>query len=52
MPFPWTGDGRAQRAAPQEAIDAVPSFRRTSGASTQQYVKAALRAALNVAIAQ
>lgn len=45
-------DGRAQRAALQEAIDAMPPFRRITGASTQQHIKATLRAALNVAIAQ
>jgi integrase len=45
-------DGRARRAALQEAIDGMPPFRRTTGASTQQHIKATLRAALNVAIAQ
>ncbi|MET7679042.1 tyrosine-type recombinase/integrase [Streptomyces sp. NPDC005423] len=45
-------DGRAQRAALQESIQAMPPFRRVTGASTQQHIKATLRAALNVAIAQ
>lgn len=45
-------DGRAQRLALQEAIDAMPAFRRITGASTQQHIKATLRAALNVAVAQ
>jgi integrase len=45
-------DGRARRTAIQEAIAAMPPFRRITGASTQQRIRITLRAALNVAIAQ
>lgn len=51
--IPWKGaENRARRKAVQESIDAMPPFRRVTGASTQQHIKATLRAALNVAIAQ
>ncbi|MEV5468103.1 tyrosine-type recombinase/integrase [Streptomyces griseoincarnatus] len=51
--IPWKGaENRARRKAVQESIDAMPAFRRVTGASTQQHIKATLRAALNIAIAQ
>ncbi|MFD1660128.1 tyrosine-type recombinase/integrase [Streptomyces caeni] len=50
---PWKGaENRARRKWLQASIDAMPPFRRVTGASTQAHIKATLRAALNVAIAQ
>ncbi|MFJ2905523.1 tyrosine recombinase XerC [Streptomyces sp. NPDC087212] len=50
---PWKGLGnRARRKAMKTAIDAMPPFRRVTGPSTRQHVKATLRAALNEAIGQ
>ncbi|MFC5214333.1 tyrosine-type recombinase/integrase [Streptomyces coerulescens] len=51
--IPWKGgENRARRAALREAIAAMPPFRRITGPSTQQHIKATLRAALNTAIAR
>ena len=51
--MPWKGvENRARRKAMKAAIDAMPPFRRVTGPSTRQHVKATLRAALNDAIAQ
>ncbi|MGW6460289.1 tyrosine-type recombinase/integrase [Streptomyces sp. NPDC055078] len=50
---PWKGvENRARRKAIRAAIDAMPPFRRVTGPSTRQHVKATLRAALNDAIGQ
>ncbi|WP_413101988.1 tyrosine-type recombinase/integrase [Streptomyces sp. Inha503] len=50
---PWKGaENRARRKAMKAAIDAMPSFRRVTGPSTRQHIKATLRAALNDAIGQ
>ncbi|WP_329119323.1 tyrosine-type recombinase/integrase [Streptomyces sp. NBC_01465] len=50
---PWKGtDNRARRKAMKAAIDAMPPFRRITGPSTRQHIKATLRAALNDAIGQ
>lgn len=50
---PWKGvESRARRKAMRTAIDAMPPFRRVTGPSTRQHVKATLRAALNEAIGQ
>ncbi|MFJ4972430.1 tyrosine-type recombinase/integrase [Streptomyces sp. NPDC088755] len=50
---PWKGmKNRARRKALKEAIDAMPPYRRVTGPSTRQHVKATLRAALNDAIGQ
>ena len=50
---PWKGvENRARRKAMKTAIDAMPPFRRVTGPSTRQHVKATLRAALNEAIGQ
>ncbi|MFD7065974.1 tyrosine-type recombinase/integrase [Streptomyces sp. NPDC059913] len=49
--IPWKGgENRARRKAMKEAIAAMPPFRRVTGPSTQQHIRATLRAALNVAI--
>lgn len=51
--IPWKGgENRARRKAMREAIDAMPPFRRITGPSTQQHIRATLRAALNTAIAR
>ncbi|MEV6329602.1 tyrosine-type recombinase/integrase [Streptomyces sp. NPDC051909] len=51
--IPWKGgENRARRKAMKEAIDAMPPFRRVTGPSTQQHIRATLRAALNTAIAR
>jgi integrase len=50
---PWKGvENRARRKAMKAAIDAMPPFRRVTGPSTRQHIKATLRAALNDAIGQ
>jgi integrase len=50
---PWKGqENRARRTAMKAAIDAMPPFRRVTGPSTRQHIKATLRAALNDAISQ
>ncbi|WNZ10538.1 site-specific integrase [Streptomyces sp. 11x1] len=50
---PWKGvENRARRTAMKAAIDAMPPFRRVTGPSTRQHIKATLRAALNDAIGQ
>ncbi|MFJ6821873.1 tyrosine-type recombinase/integrase [Streptomyces niveus] len=50
---PWKGtENRARRKAMKTAIDAMPGFRRITGPSTRQHIKATLRAALNDAIGQ
>lgn len=50
---PWKGaENRARRKAMKAAIDAMPPFRRTTGAATRQRIRATLRAALNDAMAQ
>ncbi|WP_329146934.1 site-specific integrase [Streptomyces niveus] len=50
---PWKGaENRARRKAMKAAIDAIPPFRRVTGPSTRQHIKATLRAALNDAIGQ
>ncbi|MDV9194803.1 tyrosine-type recombinase/integrase [Streptomyces sp. Wh19] len=50
---PWKGvENRARRKAMKAAIDAMPPFRRVTGPSTRQHIKAALRTALNDAIGQ
>ena len=50
---PWKGrENRARRQAMREAIDAMPPFRRITGAATRQRTRGTLRAALNDAIAQ
>ncbi|MFF4454966.1 tyrosine-type recombinase/integrase [Streptomyces goshikiensis] len=51
--IPWKGrENRTRRATLREAIAAMPKFRRVTGPSTQQHIKATLRAALNTAIAR
>ena len=45
-------ENRARRAALRAQLDALPPFRRITGLNTQPHIKATLRAALNVAIAQ
>ena len=51
--IPWKGqENRRRRKAMHETIAAMPPFRRPTGPSTQQHIKATLRAALNAAIAQ
>ncbi|MFJ6179365.1 hypothetical protein [Streptomyces sp. NPDC092295] len=51
--IPWKGgENRARRKAMREAIDAMQPFRRITGPSTQQHIRATLRAALNTAIAR
>ncbi|MFC8863112.1 tyrosine-type recombinase/integrase [[Kitasatospora] papulosa] len=50
---PWKGvQNRARRKAMKAAIDEMPPFRRITGPSTRQHVKATLRASLNDAIGQ
>ncbi|MFC1228516.1 tyrosine-type recombinase/integrase [Streptomyces sp. Sce081] len=50
---PWKGvESRARRKTMKAAIDAMPPFRRVTGPSTRQHIKATLRAALNEAIGQ
>ncbi|MES9592020.1 site-specific integrase [Streptomyces sp. NPDC094045] len=50
---PWKGvENRALRKAMKAAIDAMPPFRRVTGPSTRQHIKATLRTALNDAIGQ
>ncbi|WP_327670802.1 MULTISPECIES: site-specific integrase [unclassified Streptomyces] len=50
---PWKGaENRARRKAMKAALDAMPPFRRITGPSTRQHIKATLRAALNDAIGQ
>ncbi|MGV9269938.1 tyrosine-type recombinase/integrase [Kitasatospora sp. NPDC003701] len=44
--------GRAARRVARAAIAEMPPFRRVTGLSTQQHIRATLRAALNVAIAR
>jgi integrase len=44
--------GRARRHAAKEAIAGLPPFRRTTGPTTRQHIRATLRAALNAAITQ
>ncbi|MET9690120.1 site-specific integrase [Streptomyces sp. NPDC006514] len=49
--IPWKGqENRARRKTLKAAIDAMPPFRRETGASTQKHIRDTLRAALNVAI--
>ncbi len=51
--IPWKGvENRARRKAMKAALDAMPPFRRITGPSTRQHIKATLRAALNDAIGQ
>ncbi|WP_149180893.1 site-specific integrase [Streptomyces sp. TRM49041] len=51
--IPWKGgENRARRKGMKEAIDAMKPFRRITGPSTQQHIRATLRAALNTAIAR
>lgn len=51
--IPWKGkENRARRKAMREAIDDMKPFRRVTGPSTQQHIKATLRAALNAAMAR
>ena len=45
-------ESRARRKAMKTAIDAMPPFRRVTGPSTRQHVKATLRAAVNEEIGQ
>ncbi|KIE25556.1 hypothetical protein LK08_18930 [Streptomyces sp. MUSC 125] len=45
-------ENRARRKAMKAAIDAMPPFRRVTGPTTRQHIKARLRAALNDAIGQ
>ncbi|MER5536889.1 tyrosine-type recombinase/integrase [Streptomyces mirabilis] len=50
---PWKGsENRGRRKAMKAAIDAMPPFRRVTGPSTRQHIKATLRAAPNDAIGQ
>ncbi|WP_392965908.1 tyrosine-type recombinase/integrase [Streptomyces sp. LN245] len=50
---PWKGtENRARRKSLKAAIDAMPPYRRITGPSTRQHIKATLRAALNDAIGQ
>ncbi|MEU3390437.1 tyrosine-type recombinase/integrase [Streptomyces albidoflavus] len=50
---PWKGvENRARRKAMKAAIDEMPPFRRITGPSTRQHIKATLRASLNDAIGQ
>lgn len=50
---PWKGvENRARRKGMKAALDAMPPFRRITGPSTRQHIKATLRAALNDAIGQ
>jgi integrase len=50
---PWKGaENRARRKTMKAALDAMPPFRRITGPSTRQHIKATLRAALNDAIGQ
>ncbi|MFF2135334.1 tyrosine-type recombinase/integrase [Streptomyces sp. NPDC058193] len=50
---PWKGvQNRARRKAMKAAINEMPPFRRITGPSTRQHVKATLRASLNDAIGQ
>ena len=44
--------GRARRRAAREAIKTLPPFRRTTGPTTRQHIRATLRAALSAAITQ
>lgn len=51
--IPWKGaENRARRKWLKASIDQMPPFRRITGLNTQPHIKATLRAALNVAIAQ
>jgi integrase len=51
--IPWKGaENRARRKQLKAVIDQMPPFRRVTGLNTQPHIKATLRAALNVAIAQ
>ncbi|MGY1437168.1 site-specific integrase [Streptomyces reniochalinae] len=51
--IPWKGaENRARRTWLKAFIDQLPPFRRITGLNTQPHIKATLRAALNVAIAQ
>ncbi|MET8824758.1 site-specific integrase [Streptomyces sp. NPDC004610] len=43
---------RVRLAAEREKLDAMPPYRRTTGAATQQRIRATLRAALNAAISR
>jgi integrase len=45
-------ENRARRKWLQAQLDAMPPFRRITGLNTQPHIRATLRAALNVAIAQ
>jgi integrase len=47
-----TTRGRDQRRTARDAIAALPPFRRTTGPTTRQHIRATLRAALNSAISQ
>lgn len=50
---PWKGgEHRARRKVMRDTIDAMAPFRRVTGPSTQQHIRATLRAALNTAIAR
>ncbi|AXG79372.1 site-specific integrase [Streptomyces paludis] len=51
--IPWKGlENRARRKWLKAAIAEMPAFRRTTSVNTQHHIRATLRAALNVAIAQ
>ncbi|MBI0374707.1 site-specific integrase [Streptomyces albiflaviniger] len=51
--IPWKGlENRRRRKAMKATIDAMPPFQRVTGPSTQQHIRATLRAALNAAIAR
>ncbi|WP_046495808.1 site-specific integrase [Streptomyces odonnellii] len=45
-------ENRARRASLRAQLDSMPAFRRITGLNTQPHIRATLRAALNVAIAQ
>lgn len=51
--IPWKGaENRARRKWMKAAIEKMPPYRRITSVSTQQHIKATIRAALNTAIAQ
>jgi integrase len=51
--IPWEGiDNRARRKQLKKSIEQMRPFRRATGPTTQRNIRATLRAALNVAIAQ
>ncbi|WP_030886605.1 tyrosine-type recombinase/integrase [Streptomyces sp. NRRL F-5053] len=51
--IPWKGvENRARRKWMKASIEQMPPYRRITSISTQQHIKATIRAALNTAIAQ